>query len=564
MSPKKSIRVESLNYTYEEATSRSLKDISFSVEQSQLIIILGGTKSGKTSLLYTLSGIIPNFLPGTLTGDIHLNGVEIEGLEVNEICSHFGLVFQNFSNQLFSTDCLSEVAFFPENLGYSRDEIKANIEYSLKKAGLEGFINRNPRTLSGGEKQKLAIASILSGRVPIVGFDEARTDLDPIASSEIGNLFKELTGDEITVISAEEEVDITLDGDLYLLLNEGRVVKSGNLQDISTSPLELIEMGVKPSDYSFISTDITFTDIEQAYDYLLSKEVIYRGPPDNKTPEPTSSSPRVIIQDLSHSYESGADVLKDVNLTVYENEWLSVLGENGSGKTTLARCISGLIHPTSGKVYIDGERTAEIEPDRMVKKVGYLFQDPDHQIFCETVFDEVAFGLKHQNIKSEQIERSVMETLSYLNLEDAYEEDPYSLSKGERQKIALASILVFEPEILILDEPTTGLDYEEIRNMLKKINELNMGGTTIITITHSMWFASETSDRIVVLKDGEVALTGTPETIFNKGDILHKYHIIAPEIVELSIKLGRFTPSIIEFLKNYTWRDKPEWKVKSI
>jgi energy-coupling factor transport system ATP-binding protein len=553
------IEVNELSFTYDEASIKALNSINISINKGQFIVFLGGSKSGKTTILNGLSGIIPHFFSGDLKGDIKINGIDIRNKPVNEICSLFSFVFQDFSNQLFSTSCLLEMAFFPENLGMSKTDISTNIHNALTMVGLDGFLERNPETLSGGEKQKLAIASILSGGTPNIGFDEARTDLDPVAYREIGGLFQKLKNDGKTIIAFEEEVDTEINPDEFIVLNNGKISMEGSIEDICSSPETLVNMGVKPPDLCYLSRDEIILDTEEAYRFLKSRKVKPVGLVQNEKPE-IYTKPIVKVSELDYSYTPDKKILNGLNMEVYKGEWLSILGENGSGKTTLAKNISGLLKPSKGVVFISGEKTTDITPDIMVKKVGYLFQDPDHQIFCESVFDELAFGLKHTNHSRDEIEKRVRQILNNLNLQDYIEEDPYSLTKGERQKVALGSILVFQPEILILDEPTTGLDYKEINSMIEILKHLQKMGTTIISITHSMWFAGRTSDRIIVMKNGDIVLNNKPDEIFNMGDILKEFHISTPDIIKLSLKLGTYSHSIYDFYNKFSWEGKKDWK----
>ena len=241
--------------------------------------------------------------------------------------------------------------------------------------------------------------------------------------------------------------------------------------------------------------------------------------------------------------------MEGVDLTVRRGEFLAVLGQNGSGKTTLVKHFNGLLKPTDGAVRVGGEETVKQGLRRLGQTVGYVFQNPDHQIFSDTVFDEVAFGPKIREMEEAEIEERVREALAAVGMEGRGDEDPFGLTKGERQRVAVASVLAVRPEVLILDEPTTGLDYAELRSMMDLLRSLNEAGSTIIVVTHTMWVVAEYAHRAVVVRDGRVALQGTVREVFAKEDELRDASLRSPHIVEFGNALGYPVLSVEEMLK---------------
>jgi len=259
--------------------------------------------------------------------------------------------------------------------------------------------------------------------------------------------------------------------------------------------------------------------------------------------------PLIEVEGLTHRYPNGVVALEGADLTVRRGEFLAVLGQNGSGKTTLVKHFNGLLEPTEGSVRVHGEETIKQGVRRLGQRVGYVFQNPDHQIFSDTVFDEVAFGPKIRGLEEDEIKERVSEALTAVGLEGYEEEDPFGLTKGERQRVAVASVLAVRPEVLILDEPTTGLDYAEQRSMMDLVRRLNETGSTIIVVTHTMWVVAEYAHRAAVIKNGKMVLSGTVREVFANEEELRDASLRPPHIVSLGNALGFTVLSVEEMLR---------------
>jgi energy-coupling factor transporter ATP-binding protein EcfA2 len=259
--------------------------------------------------------------------------------------------------------------------------------------------------------------------------------------------------------------------------------------------------------------------------------------------------PVIEAEGLTHRYPNGVVALEGVDLTVRKGEFLAVLGQNGSGKTTLVKHFNGLLKPSEGMVRVGESETAQQGLRLLGQRVGYVFQNPDHQIFSDTVHDEVAFGPKIRDMEEGEIEERVREALAAVGMEGRGDEDPFGLTKGERQRVAVASVLAVRPEVLILDEPTTGLDYAEQRSMMDLVESLNEAGSTIIVVTHTMWVVAEYAHRAVVVRDGEIVLQGTVREVFAEEDELRDASLLPPHIVSLGNALGYPVLSVEEMLE---------------
>jgi energy-coupling factor transport system ATP-binding protein len=497
-----------------------------------------------------------------MRGEVLIQGRSTREGKVGEFASDVGLVFQDFEAQLFSTNVALEVAFGPENFQVRREEMVRRVESVLGRVRLDGFADRTPATLSGGQKQRLAIASVLAMEPRILCLDEPTTDLDPVGKLGVFEIAEELKDrDDVTLIVVEHETEETLDADRIVVLRDGKIAADRParevLQDVklleesSVMPLQVArffhERGVGREELPL--TPEEGTEEFQRRGWRVNPERHRELVGGDDAWEEGYGEPVVEVEGLTHRYPNGVVALEGVDLTVRRGEFLAVLGQNGSGKTTLVKHFNGLLKPTEGSVLVGGEGTVEQGLRRLGQKVGYVFQNPDHQIFSDTVSDEVAFGPKIRDMEENEIEERVGEALAAVGMEGRGDEDPFGLTKGERQRVAVASVLAVRPEVLILDEPTTGLDYAEQRSMMDLVKSLNESGSTIVVVTHTMWVVAEYAHRAAVVRDGKVVLSGTVREVFSKEEELRDAALRPPHIVSLGNSLGFPVLSVEEMLK---------------
>ncbi|HEX2955051.1 MAG TPA: energy-coupling factor transporter ATPase [Bacillota bacterium] len=558
------VSLKNLTFRYKDQKNGiALDDINLDIPKGQFVVIMGPSGAGKSTLANCLNGLIPHFVKGKFEGDVWIDGENTREHTVSKMAKNIGLVFQDFEAQLFSTNTKLEIAFGPENFGVGRDEIQQRIEKVLRTVNLIGFEERQPSTLSGGQKQRLAIGSVLASQPSIICMDEPTTDLDPIGKLGIFRIAKELHQDkELTLIIIEHETEEALKADRLLIMENGRIIKDGPPQDVlravdlterigvmslqvplffkrvSSLPEEQLPLTPEEGLERFAGLHLTLD--EKKYERILAEEA-----------DRESKYGQVLIEvkDLEHAYSGGKKALVGVDLQIREGEFLAVLGQNGSGKTTLVKHFNGLLMPTAGNVVVNGKDTKQSTIFEIGKDVGFVFQNPDHQIFADTVYEEVAFSPKTRGCSKEEIDERVKEALKAVGMEGYEEEDPFSLAKGERQRIAVASILSARPRVLILDEPTTGLDYKEQKKMMELIKKLNESGHTIIMITHTMWVVAEYAHKIAVVKDGAMVMYGNTRDIFRREDELAESSLKVPHIVSLGNKLGKTMLSVDEMVE---------------
>ena len=544
------VLIKDLKFRYRGTKKQALDGINLEIGKGEFLVVMGASEAGKSTLAATLNGLLPHYTRGRFEGEVYVLGRKTLDHKVAELAEIVGIVFQDFEAQLFSTNVELEVAFGPENFAVPRDEIARRIDENLAYVGLQEFRNRPPATLSGGQKQKLAIASVLAMHPQVLVMDEPTTDLDPISKQGVFEITNRLRQrNDLTILAVEHETEETLNADRIALLQDGRLVKVGTVQEI-LSEVELLEsLGVMPLGIprffkmaGYMPLPLTPAEGENAFQeagFSLNEDSYAELVAGETEANRVFHEPIIECQDLTHTYAGGVQALQGISLTINQGEIVAIIGQNGSGKTTLAKHFNGLLSPSSGSVRVHGLETKEQGIFKLGQRVGYVFQNPDHQIFSEEVQEEVAFGPRLRGLPENEIKTRVAEALEAVGLAGFEKEDPFSLTKSGRQRVAVASVLAVQPEVLILDEPTTGLDYREQRSMMDMVQRLNEAGSTIIFVTHHMWVVAEYARKVFVIKDGQLLLQGTTREVFAHEAELNQSFLRPPHFVQFANQLGR-------------------------
>jgi len=539
------ISIEDLTYTYRQSDRPALQNIQGQIEDGTFVVVMGHGGAGKSTLCCALNGLVPRFFRGEYQGRVVVQGQEVARHKVAEMSRIVGLVLQDFEAQLFSTNVELEMAFGPENHCLPRSEIGRRIQRYLAYVGLERLRQREPASLSGGQKQRLAIGSVLALEPKVMVMDEPTTDLDPRGREEVLSVADSLREEGRMLLIVDHEPETAAGADQVWLMRDGRVVAQGPPTEIILDLPLLESCGIKalPIAELFqamiwpgraLTVDGAITLI-QMHNLAQRRELNF-----NAAPSGGAKGPLVLeAEGLGYIYpQYHVEALRGIDLGIREGEFIAILGQNGSGKTTLAKHFNGLLKPTSGRVLVRGRPTTEYSHRELARLVGYVFQNPDHQIFARTVREEVGFGLAMQGENPKTVEKRVAEALEVVGLAGYELKVPFTLTKGERQRVAVASVLAVQPQVIILDEPTTGLDYRHQRNTMELLTRLNKQGHTIIIITHSMWVAAEYAERTVVLKDGRILADGPTRAVFADEARLAEASLRPPSLVKLSNWLG--------------------------
>jgi energy-coupling factor transport system ATP-binding protein len=541
------ISLRDVSFTYRGAAAPALRAVSLQVRRGELVVVMGATGAGKSTLAKCLNASIPQFQPGELSGSVRVCGDSVAERTVSDLAGTVGLVSQDFEAQLFATNVRQEVAFGMEQLGVPRAEMVRRLEQVLQVVGLSGFERRDPTSLSGGEKQRLAIAAVLALQPRVLVFDEPTTDLDPAGKDAIFTVLAALRDQGMTIVLIEHETAAAERADRLVLMRAGRIVADAAPERVLADISALEDAGVRPLDLDRIAAALRWPTRPPSMEAAVAAFAGRSPRPLPDTVDP--AGPTVLAVEAVHfTYPTGQRALDDVSLSIGAGEFVALVGQNGSGKTTLAKCLNGLLQPSAGSVSLRGTPLRGLPLQRIAAEVGYVFQNPDQQLFAASVYQETAFALRNFGIAPDAIAQRVERALQAVGLADAPDVDPFLLGKGQRQRLAVASILALEPSVLILDEPTTGLDYPEQLRMMALLASLHRGGMTVIVITHSPWIVAEYAERAVVMDQGRAIFDGSLRALFADDALLTRCHFRPPDVTRLGHRLG-FTPlTVDEFL----------------
>jgi len=521
----------------------ALSDVSLSVKDGEFIVIMGKDGAGKSTLRLSIAGLIPRAIKAKLSGTIMISHQDIKNLKRDEMPHYVGMVFQDFETQLFSTNVLLEIAFILENLSLPQSEMKARIEEVINLLKIDHLRNRSILNLSGGEKQLVAIASVLCSKSKILILDEPTTDLDPLGKEMVYDILNNIPG---TKIAIDNDPNQALKAHRVFILNDGKIIAQGKPKEIFIDNETLQKNGIRPIDTNLIFPGVL--TVEDAMNYIRENRISIK-PIDFNEMIGETKEPIIECESLYFGYERNKPVLHNIELRINQGDFLGIIGQNGSGKTTLTKLFCGLLLPQKGRIKIKGRDIKTYQRREIASLVGYVYQNPNHQIFCNTVKEEVSFALKNFNWDDSRIELAVKEALEVCDLNGYEDKDPFSLTTSEKQRLAMATVLAFKPPIIILDEPTTGLDYNQQRMIMDVLKSLNQKGYTIIIITHSMWVVAEYTKRAIVMSSGRIVFDLPTRELFTMEEDLLKYHLEPPQVCSLGNRMGLKILSVEELKK---------------
>ncbi|MDD2902599.1 MAG: energy-coupling factor transporter ATPase [Syntrophales bacterium] len=541
------MKITGLYFKYKRAAAPVFNGLNLEIAPGERVAVLGPSEAGKSTLALCLGGLIPRMIKGEFHGQVEVAGSLTHLCRPRELADRVGLLFQDFEAQLFSTRVDQEVAFGPENLGLNRAELLRRVPQALDRVGLKGLEARDPATLSGGQKQVLALAAVLALDPRVLILDEPTTDLDPVRVEELLAALGRLSQDRnLTLILLGADLRLARHCSRLILLDHGAVAADGPPGEVLRQVETLRGLGLRPPEFPALFHDLGQTGLPLTLEEAVTQartlgwELAEAGREPAAAPPLPSPAPELLaLQKITFGYRDAAPIFQDFSFSIHTGELIAILGPNGSGKTTLMKLLRGLLQPQAGKVW-----AAAVNP-RL--QVGFVFQNPDYQLFAEQVWEEVAFGPRLLGLSEAEVTRRVEQALARVHLLERREEDPFSLTKGQRQRLAVAGVLALTPQVIILDEPTTGLDHQEQVDMLELIRELHGQGHTIVMVTHSMWAATNYAQRLVVLKDGKIFLDGPTREVLAQEDLLSACRLMSPAVLRLSQRLGFMALTTEEF-----------------
>ena len=544
-----------LSFFYPTQPTAALQEISFSLAPGEMVMLLGRSGSGKSTLCYVCNGLIPHLIPGVLSGCVHVSGENTRDFPVWKRAERVGLVFQDFETQLVGTtleaELLHPLEYRQPPLPFS--DVERRIASALSCVGLELSLDRDPMTMSGGQRQRLVVASVLVQEPQFLILDEPSSDLDPGSRIQWRLTLQQLRDEGMAVLMTEQDSDDLQLADRVILLDEGTLVWEGSPDTLLRLPHVMRQRGIRPLALTECFEGLLCgplpLNVDEAVVCAEKLNLMIKPPADvlddtvrlgeQRSLQDTQLKSFVRMEDVCFQY-TDQPILQHLSCSIFPGEFLAVLGANGSGKSTFARLLNGLLAPAEGRILIDGLDTHATSMNELVKRVGLVFQNPDHQIFADTVWEEVAFGAKNLGCSQKEVAARVCESLEAvgLSVEKNAALDPFSLRKGERQRVAVASILATRPAMLIFDEPTTGLDAKETDRMMAMIRDLNRKGHTIVMITHVMRLVAEHAQRCILMKDGQIVADGSPREIFQDSALVRSASLEIPLLSQFSQRWG--------------------------
>jgi energy-coupling factor transport system ATP-binding protein len=558
------VDLSDVTYTYEGEAAPVLRNISLRMNRGEFLLILGPSGCGKSTLLHLLNGSVPHILNGALEGTAVVCGKVVADTKVADFATEVGMVFQDPDAQIINTRVRDEVCFGLENLCRRADEILICQEEALDFVGLSGFGDHSIFELSGGQKQRVSVAAVLAARPRLLVLDEPTANLDPAGMAEVFAVLARLNREYgTTIVMVEHRVDeladkvsrvvmmdqgaIVFDGSPRAAFSARRVVHSAEADVIPTASwfpqVSELAMDLAAASNQELRPDQVPLCVEEAVDLCAAWSVPAEAVAVIAAPLERLKKPLLSINSLSFGYDRNAPILKEISLKLESNAIVALLGRNGSGKTTLARLLVGINAAPPGTIDLGGKDLSKLAAREIAAYIGYVFQNPDHQFVTDRVDEEIAYGLKVRNYSTDEIDRRVNDVLAIVDLKRYRLRSPFSLSLGERRRLSVATMLVLEPHLLVLDEPTIGQDYERAQQLMGLMARLRERyDTTILMITHDVRLVAQWADRALVLQSGEIAFDGPPIALFGDTGLLQSAGLLPPPIHEVSRLLAARNP----------------------
>ncbi len=522
------LSVENLSFRYRTREELAIKDISLNVSPGEVVLIAGTSGCGKTTLMRCINGLIPHTYRGELHGDIRIFGKPVKEMTMAELSQAVGTLLQDPERQIVGSYVLNEVAFGLENLAVPIEEILERVENTLHFLGIEDLKDRETFSISGGEKQKVALAGVLAMQPRILLLDEPLASLDPASAQEALQLFRKLADDGIAVLIVEHRVEdvLSIHPETVLYMDRGELIYHGDVDGL-----------LQAVDYHYIKLPAQVV-MERA----ASAEPVHIKPalPESKERD------LVIFEDVHFRYgQELPEALHEVSFEVHQGDVIAILGPNGAGKTTLVKHALGLLKPTSGRVLLEGQDTRQLSVAQAAHTIGYVFQSPTQMLFAPTVEEELSFGPRNLRFSAEQIQANINWAVHTVHMEAELKTPPLALSFGQQKRVSIASVLAMRSRILMMDEPTAGQDYWNYLSFMDAILQMP-GFDAILFITHDVDLAVIYANRVLLVHDGTLVADGPPEEVMADEALLRSCRVLPTSLLKVNLQ---YLPQTGHFLR---------------
>ena len=543
---KKIIEFNDFTFKYRVQAKPTLKNINLTIYEGEKVLIVGPSGSGKSTLAHCINGLTPFYYQGTSTGSLKVMGKETKDMGIFEMSKMVGTVLQDPDSQFIGLTVAEDIAFKLENDCVPQSKMKAMVEKVSKLVGIEKQLDAAPYSLSGGQKQRVTLAGVTVEDIDILLFDEPLASLDPATGKSAIELIEQIKNEtKKTIVIIEHRLEDVLhcDVDRIIVMNEGYIVADMTADELVASNI-LVESGIREPLYitALRYAGVTITEDMKAgniqtLDISKCKTNLDKWHKDNSSNNEIKEENILLeLKDISFKYEKNKPILKDISFKVNKGEMVSIIGKNGAGKSTISKLICGFYKPTSGQILLNNRDIGDDSIKERAERIGMVMQNPNQMISKTMIFDEVALGLRFRGIPEEEVKTRVYETLKVCGLYE-YRNWPISaLSFGQKKRVTIASILVLNPEILILDEPTAGQDFKHYNEIMEFLLELNNKGVTIIMITHDMHLMLEYTNRAIVLADGQKLADDTAANVLTNKEVINAANLKETSLYELAVK----------------------------
>lgn len=558
------IEFENFSFQYRVQSSPTLKNINLTIYEGEKVLIIGPSGSGKSTIAHCINGLIPNIYKGTTSGIFKINGKNALKQNIFERSNVVGTVLQNPNDQFIGLTVGEDIAFKLENLVVPQQEMIETVNQVAQLVDIDSHLIYSPHELSGGQKQRVTLAGVMVDDIDVLLFDEPLANLDPAAGIHTMTLIDEIqqkTGKTIVIIEHRLEDVLYKKVDRIIVINQGEIVGDMTPNQLLASSL-LGEVGIREPLYvtalKYAGCQITEAMNPQCLEEmnLTSCTESLKAWFNQSTALTPVENQEVILEfkDVTFGYQPNQPTLKNISFKIHQGEMVSIVGKNGAGKSTISKLVSGFYKPSAGTIAFKGIDLVTHSIKERAEKIGLVMQNPNQMISKTMIFDEVAFGLRVRGVAEEEVKRRVHETLTVCGLYPFRNWPISALSFGQKKRVTIASILVLNPEILILDEPTAGQDLKHYTEIMEFLKSLNERGITILMITHDMHLMLEYTTRAIVITNGEVVGDDSTYNVLTNQDLIEKAHLKRTSLYDLAQKMRDISP--VEFVCKFIASDK--------